>query len=230
MYFKYKKHMKKILIVAPHPDDEVLGCGGVIKKFSSQEHQVFVLVVTRGTPKYYSDEKIQNVRSEAKKAHQILGVKETQFLDFHAPELDLTGKAEISMSIAKCIKMWEITDLFIPHRGDIHHDHGIVFESSLVAARPVNNQSVKNIYAYETLSETEWAPPFSDDAFIPTHFEDVTKSFEDKNKAMSCFKSQVRPFPNTRSLEVIEALAKYRGATVGFHRAEAFVTIRTINK
>lgn len=221
--------MKKILIVAPHPDDEVLGCGGIIKKFSKRGHAVYVLVVTRGTPKFYSDKQIENVRNEALNAHKILGVKETMFLDFHAPELDLNGKAEIAMAISKVIKKWEITDLFIPHRGDIHHDHRVVFESALVAARPVNNQTVKNIFAYETLSETEWAPPFGDDVFIPTHFEDVSDSFEDKNKAMSCFKSQVRPFPSTRSLEVIEALAKYRGATVGYHRAEAFMTIRTIN-
>lgn len=221
--------MKNILVIAPHPDDEVLGCGGIIKKYAGLGNQVFVLVVTRGTPKYYSEEKIQNVRSEARKAHELLGVKETYFLDFHAPELDVTSNAEISIAIAKIIKSLEIKDLYIPHRGDIHHDHRVVFEASLVAARPVNNQSVRNIYAYETLSETEWAAPFSDEAFIPTHFEDITDTFEYKNKAMLCFKSQVKPFPNTRSLEVIEALAKFRGATVGFERAEAFMTIRTIN-
>ena len=221
--------MKKILIVAPHPDDEVLGAGGLIKKYSEDGKEVFVLVVTRGTPKYYADYKIQNVRKEALEAHKILGVKQTIFLDFHAPELDITSNAEISRAISKYISEWKITDLFIPHRGDIHNDHRKVFEESLVAARPVGDYTVKSIYAYETLSETEWAAPFSDDAFIPNHFVNISDSMEDKLEAMKCFKSQIRDFPSTRSLETIESLAKFRGATVGFNRAEAFMTIRTIS-
>ena len=220
--------MKKKLIIAPHPDDEVLGAGGVIKKFSKEGHEVYVLVITRGSPKYYSDEKIQNVRKEALEAHKILGVKQTVFLDFHAPELDITSNADISRAISKYISNWKITDLFIPHRGDIHNDHRKVFEASLVAARPVGNFTVKAIYAYETLSETEWAAPFSDDAFIPNHFENISDTMSHKFEAMKCFKSQIRDFPSTRSLETIESLAKFRGSTVGFNRAEAFMTIRTI--
>lgn len=220
--------MKKILIVAPHPDDEVLGCGGVMKKFAKVGHDIYVLVVTKGTPKMYADDKIQNVRNEALTAHQILGVKETRFFEFYAPELDITYNASISIKIAALIKEWGITDLFLPHRGDIHHDHGVVFNAALVAARPVDNYTVKNIYCYETLSETEWAPPFGDDAFIPNHFINVEEEMTFKLEAMKCFKSQLRPFPSTRSLETIDALAKFRGATVGFKRAEAFMTIRTI--
>lgn len=220
--------MKNILVIAPHPDDEVLGCGGVMKKFSDSGERVYVLVISRGTPKYYPEDKIVNVRKEALNAHNLLGVSQTVFLDFHAPELDITNNAEISRAISKHIVEWDITDLFIPHRGDIHHDHRHVFEASLVSARPTGNYTVKNVYAYETLSETEWAAPFGDDAFIPTHFENITETIDYKLKAMQCFKSQVRDFPSTRSLETIESLAKYRGATVGCHRAEAFMTIRTI--
>jgi len=221
--------MKKILIVAPHPDDEILGCGGIMKKFACVGDEVYVLVVTRGTPKMYSDDRIDNVRREAIKAHQILGVSETRFFDFHAPELDITSNAAISIKISALLAEWQISDLYLPHRGDIHHDHGVVFNASLVAARPVGNYTVKNIYCYETLSETEWAPPFGNDAFIPNHFINIEMEMKSKLEAMRCFKSQVRPFPSTRSLETIEALAKFRGATVGFKRAEALMTIRTIN-
>lgn len=220
---------KNVLVLAPHPDDEVLGCGGVIRKYTTLGNSVYVIVVTKGSPKYYGEEKILNVRKEALESHLILGVKETVFLDFHAPELDITNKAEISRILASYIKKWRITDLYLPHRGDIHHDHRAVFEAALVSARPVGNYTVKNIYAYETLSETEWAPPFGDDAFIPNHFEDISSFISSKFEAISCFKSQIRDFPSTRSIETIEALAKFRGATVGFHRAEAFMTIRTIN-
>lgn len=222
------KNMKNILIVAPHPDDEVLGAGGVIKKYSTLGHKVYVLVVTKGSPKFYSDDRIKNVRQEALNAHKILGVQDTAFLDFLAPQLDLACKAEISDAIFKYLSQWKISDLFIPHRGDIHVDHRIVFEAALVAARPKCDYTVKRIYAYETLSETEWAPPFSDDAFIPSHFVEVTDSFLYKAKALECFKSQMEKFPSIRSIDCIEAIAKYRGATVGFERAEAFMTIRTI--
>lgn len=220
--------MKNILVIAPHPDDEVLGCGGIMNKYAEAGDQVYVLIVTRGTPKFYSDERIDNVRKEARDAHHFLGVKETIFLDFPAPELDTVSISEISKAMAEVINKFNIQTVFLPHRGDIHHDHTIVFNAGLVASRPVEQYSVKEIYCYETLSETEWAPPFGDDAFIPNHFVNVTDQFEAKLKAMECFKSQIRPFPNPRSLEAIEALAKFRGATVGFERAEAFMQIRRI--
>lgn len=219
---------ENVLVIAPHPDDEVLGCGGTIRRLSSNGRDVYVLVVTRGTPKMYSEERIINVRKEAMKAHAILGVRETLFLDYHAPELDMTSQADIAKSIYEVIVRFGIEELYIPHRGDIHSDHRQVFYAALVASRPVGNNSVKSIYAYETLSETEWAPPFGDDAFIPTHFVNITSYFESKLQAMGCFKSQLRSFPNPRSLETIEALAKFRGATVGFERAEAFMVVREI--
>ena len=223
-----KAEVRKILIIAPHPDDEVLGCGGVMKRFAVEGSDVYILIVTRGTPKKYSDERIAKGRDQALQAHSLLGVKETFFFDYPAPELDLISVAAISDSISQLISKLGITTLFIPHRGDIHIDHSVVFDAALVAARPIGNYTIKSIYAYETLSETEWAAPFSDDAFIPNHFVNIEHYFQYKLDAMSCYSGQVRTFPNPRSLETIEALAKFRGATVGFKRAEAFMTIRTI--
>ncbi len=219
---------KNILVVAPHPDDEVLGCGGVMAKFAGAGLKVYVLVVTRGTPKLYSADKIDNIRKEARNAHEILGVAETVFLDFPAPELDLVSMAEIAREISVVIKRFSITDLYIPHRGDIHGDHGVVFNACLVAARPVGDYTVKSVFAYETLSETEWAPPFGDDAFIPAKFVDVTETFDQKLNAMKCFKSQLKQFPNPRSIETLTALSRFRGSTVGFANAEAFMVIRVI--
>jgi LmbE family N-acetylglucosaminyl deacetylase len=217
-----------ILILAPHPDDEILGCGGTIKKLANECNKVYVLVVTRGSSKFYSDDKIENVRNEALQAHKLLGVTQTFFLDFPAPELDTVPLADISREISKILTEYKINVLYLPHRGDIHNDHRVVFNAGLVAARPVGEYSVKEIYAYETLSETEWAAPFGDDAFIPTCFVNVEKSLNTKMEAMKCFKSQLKAFPNPRSLETIEALAKFRGATVGFKAAEAFMVIRQI--
>ena len=131
-------------------------------------------------------------------------------------------------SISSVIKQYNINILYIPHRGDIHHDHRAVFNASIVAARPVGNYSVKQIYAYETLSETEWAPPFSDDAFIPTYFVNIQDEINDKVNALMCYTGQIKEFPSSRSVIALRALAQYRGATVGFSSAEAFMLIRSI--
>lgn len=219
---------KNILIIAPHPDDEVLGCGGIIKRYHEEQQHVYVLIVTRGTARKYSDERIAWGREQALKAHSLLGVKETFFFDYPAPELDTVPISIIADSIADLINKLKIERLFIPHRGDIHIDHQIVFNAALVAARPVGEYSVRSIYAYETLSETEWAPPYGDDAFIPDHFVNIEPYFQSKLDAMSCYSGQLRTFPNPRSLEALDALSRLRGATVGFHRAEAFMTIRTV--
>jgi len=222
--------INNVLVIAPHPDDEVLGCGGVIKRYSAEGDNVFILVVTRGTARLFSDERIIKVRSQALQAHALLGVKETFFFDYSAPELDLVSQAKISESISELIIKLKIEILFIPHRGDIHRDHYIVFNAALVSARPIGNYTIKAIYSYETLSETEWAAPFAYDTFIPDHFINIEKYLSSKLDAMACYSGQIRAFPNPRSLEAIEALAKFRGSSVGFKMAEAFMTIRTIYK
>lgn len=220
---------KKHLIIAPHPDDEILGCGGIIAKYTQRNDFVYVLVLTRGIPSLFSDESVENVRKECLEAHKLLGVTKTIFLDFPAPALDSVPIYEISNQIAKVITEIRPENLFLPHRGDIHNDHYVTFKAGLVAARPVNNNSVKNIYCYETLSETEWAAPFADDAFIPNVFENIEGAFiESKCKAMEKFASQLRPFPSSRSLKTIRSLAAFRGSTVGFTCAEAFMLIRSI--
>lgn len=221
---------QKILIVAPHPDDEVLGCGGTIKRLSLQNIEVIVLVMTRGKKGLYSDEKILNVRNEAKKAHEMLGVTETIFLDFPAPELDLVSVSELSRAISGAVNQFNPGIIFLPHKGDIHHDHKAIFTAGLVASRPGIMCPVKKVFSYETLSETELAPPFGDDAFIPDFFVGIEQTIEIKMAAFKCFGSQIRNYPNSRSPEALEALAKLRGCSVGIPYAEAFMTIRIIEE
>ncbi len=221
---------KNILIIAPHPDDEILGCGGIIRRFYEENDNVYILIITRGTTRLFSDERIAKVREQAIQAHMLLGVKETFFFDFPAPELDTVALAKISESIAEILRRIKVNILFIPHRGDIHIDHFTVFSAALVSARPVDNYTVKEIYSYETLSETEWSAPFPSDTFIPNHFVNIEQYLPYKLDAMACYSGQLKKFPNPRSIEALEALAKFRGSTVGFKLAEAFMTIRTIVK
>jgi LmbE family N-acetylglucosaminyl deacetylase len=222
----------KVLILAPHPDDEVLGCGGTIHKLVKKGVEVFVAILTNASktdPLKYTEEKLLNVRNEARNACGFLGVKEIFFEDFPAPALDQYPSYKMAEAISNIIKKIEPDTLYIPFRGDIHNDHKAVFDAAMVASRPVGIYSVKTIYAYETLSETEWAYPFAGEYFVPTIFETLDEeSFNVKLEAMKHYKSQLRAFPNSRSIEALEALAKYRGSTVSSTRAEAFVMIRDI--
>lgn len=223
---------KKVLVLAPHPDDEVLGCGGTIYKLVKSGSEVFVAILTNASKTdslKYTEEKLINVRNEAKNACRFLGVKKVFFEDFPAPALDQYPGYKMAEAISNIIRSVEADTLYIPFRGDIHNDHKAVFDAAMVASRPVGNYTVKTIYAYETLSETEWAYPFAGEYFVPTVFESLDEeSFNAKLEAMKYYKSQLRAFPNSRSLDALEALAKYRGSTVSSLKAEAFVLIRGI--
>ena len=222
-----------VLVVAPHCDDEILGCGGIIAKRVASEIPVIVAIVTNGhlgAPELFKKENTEKVRAEALQAHALLGVSQTVFLDFPAPRLDSIPSYKLALALNKVIFDHQVTDLYIPHRGDLHKDHRIVYEACLVAGRPIGNSPVLNITAYETLSETEWAAPFPDDAFIPTVFEDIQATIERKIEAFKCFTTQIKSFPHPRSPEGIRNLAHFRGATVGLSHAEAFMRVRSIVK
>jgi len=218
-----------VLVLAPHPDDEVLGCGGTICRHVARGHTVHVLVATRGAPELYTDEAIARTRTEAQKAHALLGAAETRFLEFPAPALDTVPRYQIASAIADVICELNVQVLYLPHHGDIHSDHGHLHHATLVAARPLADCPVKRILAYETISETEWAPPRADTAFIPTVFIDISEHLDTKLQAMSCFESQVHAPPSARSLRTIEALARFRGATIARDAAESFMLVREVD-
>ena len=225
--------MKNILVVAPHADDEVLGCGASIAKHVRLGDRVYVAVMTNaaiGAPELFSVQSIETIRSEAAKAHNTLGVEETRFYDFPAPQLEQYPQYKIASALSFLIKEKSIDTMYIPHKGDLHLDHGVIYNTCLVAARPLPGQTVRHIYAYETLSETEWGHPTTDAVFIPRYFNSLSQAdFTAKIKAMSSFASQLKEFPNTRSIKAIEHLAALRGAYVGTELAESFDIIRSIN-
>ena len=225
--------MKNILIIAPHADDEILGCGATMAKEIVAGNNVYVLICTNahvGAPELFSEELIKQIRSEAVAALKMLGVKETAFLDFPAPALDQYPRFKMTNEMSTIIRKFEVDTVYIPHRGDCHKDHAIVHDCAMVACRPLANCKVKRVYAYETLSETEWGDPIAADFFVPVKYNIFTvEEFQKKLDAMSCFKSQLYPFPASRSLEAMEHLAGYRGCTVSAMRAEAFEVLRDID-
>jgi LmbE family N-acetylglucosaminyl deacetylase len=218
----------RVVVVAPHPDDEVLGCGGVMARHAAAGDEVFVIVATRGAPEVFSDESVERTRAEARQAHAILGVRETRFLDFPAPRLDVTPGHLLADALAQQFRAWQAERVYLPHHGDIHTDHGRVYQAALVAARPLANCPVRQLLCYETLSETEWTPPIASAVFYPTVFVDISAHLPKKLEAMRCFVSQLKAAPNPRSLETIEALARVRGSTISVPAAEAFVLVRDV--
>lgn len=221
-----------ILVVAPHADDEVLGCGATIRKKAEAGAEVRVAVMTNahaGYPERYTEEEISRVRSEALKAHGILGVTETLFRDFPAPKLDQHPVCEIAESISAILREYRVDTVYVPWKGDSHVDHKVIFSAAMVACRPTGACTVRTVLAYETLSETEWAWPLASEFFVPNYYEELSRGqFDGKLRAMECFSSQLRKYPESRSLEGLEALAKLRGVTVSTELAEAFMLIRKV--
>jgi N-acetylglucosamine malate deacetylase 1 len=217
-----------VLIIAPHSDDEVLGAGGTIAKYAAGKNDVYVCVVTSWDLSMCSQETVDQDKRECREAHHLLGVKETFFLDLPAAMLSEVPKHEINRRIGGIIDKVMPQVVFIPHFGDIHSDHSIVSQSAMVGLRPIKEHRVLEIYAYETLSETEWNIPHTSNAFVPNTYVDISGYLGIKIAAMNCFGLQLKEFPHPRSIEGIEHLARYRGATAGIEAAEAFSLIRRI--
>ena len=155
-------------------------------------------------------------------------MKETIFLDFPAVMLETVPRYELNGKINDLVQKINPDEVYIPHRGDMQIDHQMVVDVAMVAVRPRGTNYPKRVYAYETLSETGWNIPNTNNEFIPTVYENITDTYEMKMEAMNIFKSQLAEFPNARSIGAIEALAKFRGATVSLKAAEAFSLIREI--
>ncbi|MDD4271692.1 MAG: PIG-L family deacetylase [Patescibacteria group bacterium] len=215
--------MKKILVIAPHPDDEVLGCGGTIKKYVKAGDEVFLGIVTKAYAPDWSEKYMEDKLVDIKKSNAVLGFKKTYFLDLPTVKLDTIPRKELNDKIRGLVKEVDPDILFIPHVGDLNHDHRLVFEACLVAARPTGNK-IKKILAYETLSEASRGAK----QFTPNAYMDITKTLKDKLKAIACYKSELQKYPHPRSLEGITALAKKRGTESGLLAAEAFMVIREI--
>lgn len=220
--------IERALIIAPHPDDEVLGCGGTIARLVQAGKDVQIVIATTGFPHITDQTGLDSIRREAAAAHAILGVTKTHYLDLPAARVDTVPRADINAKIGAVVSAAKPDTLFLPHYGDIHHDHQLIFTAAMVAARPAQAQYPVRIWAYETLSETNWNAPQAATPFIPNVFVEIGDTLERKLAAMQAYKSQVRAFPQERSVEALRALAALRGATVHRTAAEAFSLIRDV--
>jgi LmbE family N-acetylglucosaminyl deacetylase len=199
-------------------------------RLAHQEHDVRVAIITHGDPTMFDPATIAQVRREAVEANHALGVREVIFVEgFPAARLDTIPHARLNEAMNRLLADTQPDLLFIPFNGDLHLDHRLIFDSVLVAARPIGNRPIQAIYAYETLSETNWNAPLLTPGFLPNTYFDIASFLDKKLAAMKLYQTQVKPFPHERSLEALEALARLRGATVGFRAAEAFMLIRAVH-
>jgi len=219
---------KRILVVAPHPDDETLGAGGTIAKFVEGGGDVAVLVVSGHLPPLYSRKDYDLTVREARKAFSLLGIAQSQFLEIPATMIGEEPVGVLNAKITAMIKEVEPHIVLCPFP-DRHIDHRVVFESVMVAARPVAaGRCIELLAAYEVLSETHWNAPNIEPNFSPNWVVDISAQIDKKITALSSYKSQIPPFPGSRSIEAVKSLAIFRGTQSGFSFGEAFQIIRMV--
>jgi len=220
--------MATVLVVAPHPDDEVFGVGGTILHHLAAGDAVNIVVCTRGETTRFGAEQVETVQREAREVHAFLGVTESHFLDLPAARLDTVPGAELNAALAGVFDVVEPDTVYLPHVGDVHSDHRLVFHAAMVRVRPTTSAYPSRILAYETVSETNWHAPPATPPFVPNVFVDISPHLGRKLEASAMYASQIQPPPHERSLQAIRALATLRGHTVHVPAAEAFMLVRDV--
>ena len=225
----------KVLVVAAHPDDEVLGCGGTIAKHCENGDEVNVIILAEGLTS--RDEKrnrnakvkeLNLLKKQSIEANKILGVKDLKFFDFPDNRMDSVDLLDVVKVVENCIKKFKSSIIYTHHSGDVNIDHRIIHDAVVAACRPIPNHSVKNLLFFEVASSTEWQVNNSYSSFVPNWFVDISQTLDLKLKALEKYKSEMRDFPHARSLQALEYLAKWRGVSVGVAAAESFMLGRKL--
>lgn len=224
---------QSILILAAHPDDEVLGCGGTIAKLADQGaivHVAFLAdgVFSRDGNALVQQDELQVRRAAAQKACDILGVKSVSFGEFPDNRMDTVALLDIIKILEKLIAEYKPEVVFTHHSGDVNIDHRRMHEAVVTACRPQLGHPVKTLLCFEVPSSTEWQLPDSAPAFTPNWFVNISDTLDRKLAALDAYAAELRDWPHPRSRQGVEHLAHWRGATVGVDAAEAFMLGRQL--
>ena len=224
-----------VLVVAAHPDDEVLGCGGTIALHADAGDAVHVLIMAEGATSRQEQrdrrqvtEQLFHLAQAAQTAASILGASSVELLDLPDNRLDSLDRLDLIKRIEERIALHEPQVVYVHHAGDVNIDHRRLHEAVVTACRPTPGQPVRRLLSYEIASSTEWQPPGSAPAFQPNWFVDITAQWERKRQALEAYAAEMRPWPHARSIEALEHLAHWRGAQVGVEVAEAFCLLRQL--
>jgi N-acetylglucosamine malate deacetylase 1 len=229
--------MKSVLVLAAHPDDEVLGCGGAIARLTAEGSVVHVAYLADGVSSRIDlpvdgaglSAALAARRAAARKACEILGASSVFFEDLPDNRLDSVALLDIVRPIERLIAERRPDAVFTHHAGDLNVDHRRVYEAAVTACRPQRGHSVKTLLSFEIPSSTEWQPPGSGQAFAPNWFIDISASLDRKLAALDAYAGELRDWPHPRSRRGVDYLARWRGATVGVEAAEAFILGRQLS-
>jgi LmbE family N-acetylglucosaminyl deacetylase len=224
-----------VLVIAAHPDDEVLGCGGTIARLAAEGSAVSILILANGLTSRADFDPVNDAaqlrvhHERAQRAGKLLGANSVIFGGFPDQKMDTVPLLEVTQAIEGEIARVQPKLVFTQHGGDLNMDHVITFRATMTATRPMAGGSVKGLYSYEVGSSTDWSFQQFEPRFHPQVFFNISEHLETKIAAMQIYESEAREFPHPRSPEALRAAARRWGSTVGLHAAEAFCCVREIN-
>lgn len=223
--------MKSVLVIAAHPDDELLGVGGTVRRLVDEGVCARAVILaegltSRGDKRADTDQlELKELQKDARAAAIEVGYTSIDFCGFPDNRMDGVDLLDIVKVVSRFVEKYQPDTIFTHHHGDLNIDHRLTCEAVLTACRPVKNYKVQRIYTFETPSSTEWNYTYSE-PFLPSVYFDISDTLEVKLKGMACYTSESATSPHPRSQEALEALGRYRGSNVGFEAAEAFMLIR----
>lgn len=219
--------MSKIMVVAPHPDDETLGCGGTLMRHYQEGHEVHWLIGTDMKSGFNKD-KIHLRKKEIEEVGKHYKFKSITQLDFATTSLDEVPMRDLVTSFSEVVQKVKPEIVYLPYRGDVHSDHKYVFDAMIACTKWFRYDFIKKILVYETLSETEFGINSDNNGFKPNVYVNITDYLNKKVQIMNIFNSEMGDYPFPRSDKAIEALASYRGVSSGFNYAEAFMLLKEV--
>ena len=226
---------KRILILAAHPDDEVLGCGGTMAKLRAEGHDVKIAILGEGvTSRYKKREEadrllLNSLHEHARKAADMLDIKDVFLYALPDNRFDTLPILEVVKIVEELIEKYSPNTIFTHGCADLNVDHAMTHRAVLTATRPQEGHPVRNLYAFEIPSSTDWSFHRMMPAFQPNTFFNIDSTIETKKRAMACYETEVQPFPHPRSLEGLEIVARRWGTVVGCRAAEAFELVRSVH-
>jgi LmbE family N-acetylglucosaminyl deacetylase len=223
---------KKALVIAAHPDDEILGCGGTIARLTQEGYEFNIAILGEGITSRFSQreeanpELLRQLRAKATEAGEIVGVRDVRLFELPDNRFDTVPLLDVVKILEALVSELQPEMVFTQHGGDLNIDHVVTYRATLTATRPLQDSPVHQLYAYEVASSTEWAFQTFAPVFQPNAFFDITGFVDKKISAMQIYETEVRVFPHPRSPEALTQQAGHWGSVVGVHAAEAFQLIR----
>jgi len=223
-----------VLVVAAHPDDEILGCGGTMTRLAREGHEVRIAILAEGISSRYAhredadQQQLQHLHARAQQAANKVGAKELVLCKLPDNRLDTVPLLDVVKTVEDLVARFRPEIIYTHHPGDLNVDHGVIHRAVLTATRPMTGQSVRDVYAFEVPSSTEWAFQRLEPLFRPNVFVDIADSLETKIAALACYDTETRKFPHPRSPEALRAIATRWGSVVGLQAVEAFELIRSV--